>query len=77
MSGPLQRTVAAGQKVTLDARGSTDPDGQPLCFEWLFYPEAGTYRGPLPAIRAATAATASFLAPPVEISAGSESLLRR
>ena len=58
-----------GERVMLSANGSTDPDGQPLRFEWLFYLEAGTYRGPLPQIHGATGATASFVAPPVETEA--------
>jgi hypothetical protein len=73
--GPLTRTVAAGKKVSLDAGGSTDPDGQPLRFEWRFYPEAGDYRGPLPAIQGATSPTASFVAPAVETEASLHLLL--
>jgi hypothetical protein len=29
---------------------SSDPDGDNLSHRWYFYPEAGTYRGKLPAI---------------------------
>jgi hypothetical protein len=65
VAGSPQRTVAAGETVTLDASGSTDPDGQRLRFEWIFYPEAGTYRGPLPELRGARSAVASFRAPEV------------
>ena len=35
--------VAAPGPVTLSASGSTDPDGHPLNFQWISYPEAGDY----------------------------------
>lgn len=66
LRGSAMRTVQAGRDVTLDARGSTDPDGQSLRFRWAFYPEAGSYRGPLPEIRNAETARASFTAPKVD-----------
>src|SRR3546814_4850241 len=45
LQGALRRTVRPGATITLDASSSTDPDGQSLRFEWVYYPEAGTYRG--------------------------------
>lgn len=44
---PLLLTAQPGAEVTLDAAGSTDPDGDTLRFDWFVYPEAGTYGGPV------------------------------
>ncbi len=64
--GELRRTVKAGEAVSLDAGESSDPDLQPLRFEWIWYPEPGSYRGPLVEIRDATSPRASFTAPRVD-----------
>jgi hypothetical protein len=40
-SSPLELTADAKQTITLDAVGSTDPDGQPLHYKWWVYEEAG------------------------------------
>ena len=63
VKGLLCRTVAPGAKVTLDAGDSSDSDGNNLQFAWTFYPETGSYRGPLPELQGSTGAQASFLAP--------------
>ena len=68
VQGPLRRTVAPGTKVRLEARESTDPDLDRLQFAWMFYPEAGNYRGPLPTLNSAASAQASFVAPNVDSS---------
>jgi hypothetical protein len=34
--------IKAGEKVTLSAKGSTDPDGDNLTFSWFVYREAGS-----------------------------------
>jgi hypothetical protein len=47
----IEMDVNAGQSVTLDARGSSDPDaGQSLQFRWFHYAEAGSTDGNLAAV---------------------------
>jgi hypothetical protein len=65
LEGAPRRRVAAGSRVALSAAGSTDPDGDGLSFRWEWYPEPGTYRGPLK-IENAEQANASFIAPEVQ-----------
>jgi hypothetical protein len=62
----VRQVVGSGAKVSLDARKSTDPDEDRLKFEWVYYPEPGTYRGAAPVIDAAESAQGSFLAPKVD-----------
>jgi hypothetical protein len=38
-------TAKAGEKLSLDASESYDPDMDPIDFSWSIYPEAGTYDG--------------------------------
>jgi hypothetical protein len=66
VSGSLRRIAKPGDMVTLDASGSSDPDGQSLRFEWVYYPEAGTYLGAPVIIANAASARASFIAPKVD-----------
>ena len=35
-------TVSSGEKVSLSAAGSSDPDGNKLKYEWVYYGEAGS-----------------------------------
>ena len=37
--------VTPGQTLKLSALGSMDPDGTALSYDWIAYPEAGTYPG--------------------------------
>ena len=41
---PEKITVKSGEKFSLDASGTTDPDGDNLSYLWFHYPEAGTYK---------------------------------
>jgi len=58
-TAPLEMDVRAGQTVTLDATGSSDPDGQPIHFHWFQYAEAGLEDGNLAALTLAGADSAT------------------
>jgi hypothetical protein len=66
VKGAVRRTVKPGDTVTLDASGSSEPDDQPLRFEWVYYPEAGTYSGSPVTISGATSPRASFITPQMD-----------
>jgi hypothetical protein len=40
-TAPIELEAEANQTITLDARGSRDPDGQALRYKWWIYEEAG------------------------------------
>ncbi|MFO1475574.1 MAG: DUF1593 domain-containing protein [Verrucomicrobiota bacterium] len=48
LNQPDTITVHSGDGFVLDAAGTTDPDGDSLSFLWFNYPEAGSYKQPIP-----------------------------
>ena len=64
---PEHLTARPGEKVSLSAMGSTDPDGDALSYEWIYYDEAGTFATSntrTATIEGADAVTASLTVPP-------------
>jgi hypothetical protein len=64
--GSLRRKAKSNEVVTLDASPSTDPDKDKLNFEWRYYAEPGSYRGPAIKLDVSRPGSASFVAPKVE-----------
>jgi hypothetical protein len=42
LAHPAELTVHPGDRVQLNAEGTTDPDGDAVSYEWFYYNEAGT-----------------------------------
>jgi Protein of unknown function (DUF1593) len=63
IKGGLRRATKPGEIIELDASASRDPDGQPLKFEWLFYPEATRYFAVPPKLADAAAPKLSVILP--------------
>jgi hypothetical protein len=71
LNHPAQLSAKSGERVTLSAKGSSHPDGNPLSYEWIYYGEPGTLAlqngrtgAPLP-IENAKQMEAAFVAPKV------------
>lgn len=43
LSHPDRLTAKRGERVSLSAEGTTDPDGDAVSYQWFYYPEAGTF----------------------------------
>lgn len=59
-----QLTCKPGDRLTLNAGNSTDPDGDALNFNWIYYPEPGTFTGNV-TIDNADKKETTFIAPKV------------
>jgi len=55
-------TAKPGQKITLNANGSKDPDGNTVTYKWWQYKDAGTYEG-MVTIDNATSSKTIFVIP--------------
>ncbi len=66
LGNPDEITVKSGERFSLDASNSTDPDGDNLSFLWFNYPEAGSYKKLIAVEGAENAHVASVIAPQVE-----------
>lgn len=75
VEGQSPRKAAPGTMVRLSARGSRDPDGNYLSFQWFVYPEAGSYKGPVE-IRNSTSGQPNFTAPQVRSAETIQVILR-
>lgn len=76
LNHPDRITVKSGQGVTLDAFGSSDPDGDSISYLWFHYPEAGTYPEPITSGGAANIDRFSFAAPQVDKTVTAHFILR-
>ncbi|MBC7826595.1 MAG: DUF1593 domain-containing protein [Chitinophagaceae bacterium] len=45
LKGKLDLTAKPGKKITLNAKGTKDPDGNNISYKWWQYKDAGTYDG--------------------------------
>jgi len=61
--GPLDRPVKPGRKVTLSAKGSTDPDGDRLKYKWWQYTDADSARAKVDISQDPAKPVAGFVVP--------------
>ncbi len=66
LNHPAEISVGSGESFQLDARGTTDPDGDSLSFLWFEYPEPGTCKAPFTMTGATNMPRVSVSAPVVE-----------
>lgn len=67
VKGGTRINAKVGEAVQLSAEGSQDPDGNALNYEWIYYPEPGSYNVKESlGIKDIKAAQTSFVAPKVE-----------
>jgi hypothetical protein len=66
LSQPDELTVKSGEGFSLDASGSTDPDGDNLSYLWFSYPEASSNKKLLKIDLVENAHSAYVIAPVVE-----------
>jgi hypothetical protein len=63
VAGKLDRKVKPGQKVTLSAKGSSDPDGDKFSYRWWQYYDADTAKSKIKIANAISQDGASFVVP--------------
>jgi hypothetical protein len=63
VAGPQHIQAQPGETISLDARGSNDPDGDALEYEWMIYPHVDGGRVSIPEIHDAAAPNASLVIP--------------
>lgn len=76
LNHPDRLTVRSGQIVTLDAYGSSDPDGDSISYLWFNYPEAGSWKQAITTEGAENADRFSFTAPAVDREVTAHFILR-